>query len=350
MRRRTGAAAPRRPERAVRVGILGAGYIAGVHARSLRKIGHARIEAICALPRAHADALAEGIGGGSPRTFSSYERMLDEVPLDALFICLPPYAHSGQLEQAARRGIPVFVEKPIALSVERARSMAVAARKAGIVTQVGYHMRFGAAVRKLKALIDDGTAGRPTLFDGRYECNALHGPWWRDRRKSGGQVFEQAIHLYDLAMHLLGTPSSVSAFTANLCHRTVPGYSVEDTSAASIRFSSGALATICASNCAVPGQWNAPCTVICERLSAYLTSHNEATFVFTAGRSPRIVKVSSDLDPYVEEDAAFIAAVQGRRPQTATIDEGLAGIRLVSGVNRSARLNGRTVGLTRNEQ
>jgi predicted dehydrogenase len=336
---------PRTDGKAVRVGLLGAGYIGEVHARCLSRIAQARVTAICSTPFAGAEALAARIGGEQPRLFSNFRRMLDEVPLDALYICIPPFAHDGQFELAAKRGIPVFIEKPIALTVERARSMAGAARKAGIVTQVGYHMRFGGAVRKLKAMIDEGTAGRPTLLDGRYECNSLHGPWWRDRGKSGGQVFEQAIHLYDLAMHLLGKPASVSAFTANLCHRMTRGYSVEDTSAAAIRFSQGALATISATNCAVPNQWNAPCVVICEKLSAYFTSPNDATFVFTAGKKTRTVTITASVDPYLEEDEAFIAAVRGRRPSAATVAEGLVGLRMVAGVNESARRGGEPVSL-----
>ncbi len=57
---------------------------------------------------------------------------------------------TDKLEMAARRGVHVFIEKPIALTLQKARSMCAAARRAGIVTQVGYHMRFGGAVRALR--------------------------------------------------------------------------------------------------------------------------------------------------------------------------------------------------------
>ena len=66
--------------------------------------------------------------------------------------------------------------------------------------------------------------------------------WWRDRKKSGGQMIEQVIHLYDLATHFLGKPKSVSALTANLCHKKSKGYSSEDTSASIISFVGGAMA------------------------------------------------------------------------------------------------------------
>ncbi len=192
-------------------------------------------------------------------------------------------------------------------------------------------------------MIDDGTAGVPTLFDGRYEANALHGPWWRDRRKSGGQVFEQVIHLYDLALHFLGRPRVVAGFTTNLCHRKVAGYSVEDTSAATIRFASGALATIAGTNCAVPREWNASFTVVCEKLTAHFRNANDATFIVTAGRKRRQFEVNDDVDPFAEEDRAFVSSVLTGRPGGATLDEGFWGLQMVAAVVASSGRNGAPV-------
>ena len=58
--------------------------------------------------------------------------------------------------------------------------MSDAVERNHIVSQVGYHMRFGSAVRKFKEYMENGTAGKPTLYMADYECNSLHGPWWRD--------------------------------------------------------------------------------------------------------------------------------------------------------------------------
>jgi len=204
-------------------------------------------------------------------------------------------------------------------------------------------MRFGGAVRRLKTMIDNGDAGTPTLFDGRYECNALHGPWWRRRTGSGGQIFEQAIHLYDLALHLFGMPQSVSGHAANLCHRQVPGYTIEDTSVSAIRFKNGALAAIAGSNCAVPMEWNGFATVICEKVTARFTSPNNAEFVFTGASPVRRKNIVSDSDPYREETKAFIAAVHGEAKPAAVIEEGLAGLRMVDAVLQSSKQNGRPV-------
>src|ERR1043166_4439779 len=66
--------------------------------------------------------------------------------------------------------------------------------------------------------------GAPGLMLGKYFCNSLHSPWWRDKAKSGGQIVEQIIHTFDIIRYLLGEPESVFARTANLFHKEVPDY------------------------------------------------------------------------------------------------------------------------------
>lgn len=329
--------------KAITVGILGAGFMGTRHAHSLQKLQGVKVAAICSRPLRTARALASSMNGEGTRAFADFDRMLREVPLDALYVCLPPFAHDGQVEAAAGKGIHVFVEKPVALTTRRAVAMARAVKRSGVVGQVGYHMRFGGAVRRLKELIDNGKAGIPTLFDARYSCNSLHGAWWKDRRKSGGQVFEQVIHLYDLALHLLGKPRAASGFAANLCHRNIRGYTVEDTSASAVRFASGALANISASNCAVPMEWNNPFTVVCENLTATFTDEGNAEFVFTNGGETKRRHVRGSTDPYLAETKAFVAAVQGKGPRVATIEEGALGVRLVDSVLRSSRAGGAVI-------
>jgi len=220
--------------------------------------------------------------------------------------------------------------------------MVRAAKRAGIVAQVGYHMRFGVAVQHLKNLIDSGAAGKTVLFAARYECNALHGPWWRIKRKSGGQALEQAIHLYDMALYLFGRPVAVAGFTGNICHCAVPDYTVEDVSAATIRFASGALAGITATNCAVPERWNGTFSVVCEKVTAHFSSANTAEFIYTTGKV-RTESIRGNDDLYELEDRAFIAAVRAGKARGPDVADGLTGLRVTSGVFESSRKNGAAV-------
>ncbi|MGE5558925.1 MAG: Gfo/Idh/MocA family protein [Bacillota bacterium] len=327
-------------DKTIKAAMLGAGFMGRTHAGNLAQIG-AEVVAICA--REGAEELARGLSGQKPAVYGDFDKMLRTAGIDVLYVCLPPFAHDGQVEAAAQKGIHLFLEKPIALNTQKARSMVEAIKKAGVVSQVGYHMRFGAAVQELKRMIRDGSAGIPTLFDGRYECNCLHSDWWRDVKKSGGQVFEQIIHLYDMSRYLMGEAESVSGYTANLCHHVEQGYTVEDTSASLIRFKSGALANISGSNCAVPMEWNNPFTVVCQYVTAYFIDPNRAEFVLTGNKEPVRRKVQGEDNMYLEETKAFIDAVLGKGPALCPVTEGLESLKLVESVVKSAAAGGRPV-------
>ena len=177
-----------------------------------------RLTACCGRDPAATEAFAARRGA---LAFTDFGRMLAEVSPDLLIVALPPFAHDGQVEAAARAGVNLLVEKPIALDMDRAEAMVAAVRESGVVGACGFMYRFGEAVQAWDAAADEtGEAGH---FSGQFHCNALHAPWWRDLEKSGGQMAEQLIHIIDLARHALGMPQSVYARAANLFHRDVPG-------------------------------------------------------------------------------------------------------------------------------
>jgi predicted dehydrogenase len=316
-----------------------------IHAKDLVALPGVDVTAVCAANLSDATGLNDEVLGGRAAIYGDFDDMLRKSELDTLVVGIPPGAHNGQVEAAAAKGIHLFMEKPIAIDLARGSSMVKAVEKSGVVAHVGYHMRFGVAVERLKRMIESGEAGRPTLLDCRYACNSLHSPWWRDVTMCGGQVVEQAIHLYDLALHLLGKPTAVTGFAANLVHGDVPGYTVEDTSTAAIRFETGALASITATNCAVPGQWVASTTVVCERLTAHLTDQNHATFVYTSEDPVRSTRIASNRDVYAREINAFIGAIRGKAVQCATIQEGLLGLQMVRGVVSSSEAGGKPIPL-----
>jgi len=341
----------------VRVAFLGAGGIATTHARAALACG-ATVVAACGRTTDSAGRFVAKAAPGAG-AYDDLDRMLDAHAPDALYVCLPPDAHAGQAERAAARGVALFLEKPLALTVERAASIAAAVGRAGVVSHVGYQMRFAGPVWRLKQMLADGSAGRPVLFQAAYLCNALHAPWWRDAARSGGQAFEQAIHLYDLATHLFGPPTSVTAWADNLTHGDVEGYTSEDASASVVRFAGGGAASIAATNCATPTQWRTPFRVVCRNVTAEFESATEATFTHTAGRpsehywrtktTPTSERVTGGgEDVYVAQTRAFLDAVRGDADARATLapaSEGLLGVRLVSAVLASARAGGTPVAI-----
>ena len=326
----------------IRVAMLGMGGMGYTHADELRKMDDVEIVALCSTSD-NAARYNESRSADYP-IYSDVDRMLDEVKMDALYVNLPPYAHCGQIEKAAARGVAIFTEKPLALTVERSESIAKAVAENHVKSMMGYQMRFGGAVQHVKKLMDDGLTGRPTLYSAAYECNSLHTPWWIRRELCGGQVFEQVIHLYDMAYYLMGDFDTVSGFVANLCHQDVENYTVEDTSSVVIRFKSGALGCITGSNCAIPDRWVGSFKVVFRNCVAEFADYDNVKITWTNGEV-REETFSFNTDVRWAEDRYFIDMLKGDKPEFASIAEGLDGVRIVDGAVRSSESDGMPVRL-----
>lgn len=321
----------------LRTAMLGCGNVANRHAQNLVALkDDFKLVAFCNRTVGKALAFSEQYTGGSGAVFADHHAMFDAVDLDLVVICLPPYAHSDEVELAAERGVHIFIEKPIALTSEHAWRMVESTERTNIKTQVGFMYRFGEAVECLKALLDDGTAGAAGLMSGRYFCNALHAPWWRVREKSGGQLVEQGIHLVDLMRYLLGEPESVYSRQANLFHRHLPDYTIEDVSATVIAFRNSALGVLYATNGAIPGRWINDYHVVAQNLTAELSDANHATLHFTAepGRPPQII--GAEKDYHQAEMLDLLNAIRTDGQTRTPIREGALSLDLALAAARSA--------------
>jgi len=228
-------------------------------------------------------------------------------------------------------GVHLLVEKPIALDMAAAEQMIAAAEAAGVVAATGFMYRFGDAVRRWRS-IDTGPVG---LYAGAYHCNALHAPWWREQAKSGGQMLEQVIHQIDLVRHLVGEPDTVTARRANLFHRDVPGYDIEDVSAILFGWDDGRIATINASNIATPGLWHKEWAIYAERMTGRFTSWNEAVLTPTAQAAEAEI-VAGASDPFVAQLADVISAIREHRAPAITLRDGAETLRLALAARQSA--------------
>lgn len=321
----------------LRVGIVGCGGIAVRHAGAVAALPKAlSLAACCGRDPDKTAAFAAEHGG---RPFSDLDAMLD-AGIDLAIVTIPPFARAGEVERLAAAGVHLVVEKPIALDLARAEAMASAVEVSGVTAAIGFMYRHGAAVRRWCAE-DTGAVG---LYAGTYHCNALHAEWWRERVKSGGQVVEQVIHQIDLIRHLIGEPDTVYARMANLFHRDVPGYDVEDASAIVFGWDDGRIATLNASNIAVPGVWHKDWAIFAERLTGRFTGWNDAVFTRTDG-SGASETIAEDLDPFVAQLADLSAAIVERRAPLAPLSEGVSATRLALAAAQSAR-EGREVRLT----
>ena len=318
-----------------RVGLIGCGGIANMHAKVLTGLDRTHLVAFCDVAVDRATAFNQKYANGHAAVYGDSGRMFEREKLDIIYICLPPFAHTNEVEQAAKRGIHVFIEKPIALNRATAARMVKAVKKGRVKSQVGFMLRFGDAVERVKKLIESGEAGEVGWAIGTYRCNSLHGPWWRDKSKSGGQVVEQIIHTYDIIRYFCGEPVSTFGFLNNVFHRHVKDYTVEDVSAASIRFKNGAVASVAGTNGAIPGKWLAAFTVVCRNITVEFADCNHATIYHTDKTPVATTTISSDRDVAQAETLDLIRAIDTDGVTRTPMSEGARTLDLVLAVTES---------------
>ena len=279
----------------IRIGMIGCGWMNSQHAKYLVTLPEqARLVGFVDHNLDNASQMAARCGAVDAVITTDHHTLFDQAKLDAVIIGIPPHAHSDQVDMAAARGLHIFIEKPIAINKEKAWHMVQVCEDAGIITQVGFMFRFGAAIEHLKALIDLGEAGLAGLFVARYFCNSLHAQWWRSKEKSGGQLFEQATHLIDLMRYLLGDAETVFSLQRNLFHQHIPDYTVEDVSGTLFNFRSGAIGVLSASNGAIPNRWESDFRLVTRNLTAYGSDANHAEITYTSGPQTRTELIASD--------------------------------------------------------
>jgi predicted dehydrogenase len=215
--------------------------------------------------------------------------------------------------------------------------MVAAVEKAGVVTQVGFMYRFGAVAQRVKALIATGQAGLPGLMSARYFCNSLHSEWWRNKEKSGGQVFEQAIHMIDLMRYLLGDAVTAYSLQNNLFHQDIPDYTVEDVSATVYGFKSGAVGVLVASNGAIPQRWEYDFRLVARQLTVQADDANHALLTYTGGAELKTEVIASEQDVYAMEMDEFLASIRSGAATTTPMREGALTLAMAAAAMRSAQ-------------
>jgi myo-inositol 2-dehydrogenase/D-chiro-inositol 1-dehydrogenase len=292
----------------VRIGMVGAGAVAARHVRTLLAMDGVEVAGVADPAPERVRELADEVGAAA---YPNHMELLDAEPLDALYVCVPPFAHGPPELAAIDAGLPFFVEKPVAIDEPTARS--IAARLAGrpLVTCTGYHWRWLDIFDRAAELLAD----RPARL---VQCSWLDKvpppTWWLRRDGSGGQTIEQTTHVLDVARGLAGEVSEVHAFAARAAttptepdpaEAVMPGADIHDVSVASLRFASGAVGTV-ASTCLLPRLHRAGVQVVADGLSLELSETE--LLVEIDGRR---MDFRADADARPRPDRDFVAAVRG---------------------------------------
>ena len=243
------------------VALVGCGIIGFNHANAIHRIPELVVVALVDVDAAAAGSLADHIEAqGSPRPaiFASLDEALERGKPDLVVIGTPSGLHVSQAAAAIAAGAHVVIEKPLDVSLPRARQIAELAAEAerrNLVVSVISQHRFDPASVVVARAAAEGDFGRLTSgvasiawWRGQdyYDSAAWRGTWALD---GGGAAMNQGVHTIDLLLWIFGEPVDVSARTATLAHDRIE---VEDTLVATITFASGALAVIHATTAAFP--------------------------------------------------------------------------------------------------
>lgn len=223
----------------VGVAVIGAGgFATGVHLPNLARISGARLEAVCARTGPKAKQAAERYGARVCTT--DYQEVLADDRVDAVIVATRHNAHAEITIAALRAGKHVFVEKPLALTVEEAEAICQLAAATGKLVGVGFNRRCSKYAQSARAALR--AAAGPACI--HYRCNAGPLPvthWTRDPVEGGGRILGEAVHFFDLCRWLTGSnPARISAERLQVAGAE----DVDDNLSVSMAMENGALATV----------------------------------------------------------------------------------------------------------
>jgi myo-inositol 2-dehydrogenase/D-chiro-inositol 1-dehydrogenase len=317
----------------IKIGIIGAGYIGGVHAGVLAQDERVRLASVYDVDAGRAELLARSCGAVVSRSAGE----LIETS-DAVYITTPNTQHTALAIAAAGAGVHVFCEKPMATGPEDARAVMRAAlagsSSGGAVFQVGHNRRFAPVYRKLKELI--AAERRPHSAHIKMNRGELLNPAWvADAGTTGGFLYETTIHMFDMMRFLFGEVAEL--YAAGSAHE----YPETDDFSVLLRFTGGMHATLCSS---ADASWLFPF----ERIEVF--SHH-ATIVT---REMESITYSTGLDGehtthsmhqltkeekwgYAQEDRAFVDSIVTGAAASVTAHDGYKSVELVDACYRSVR-------------
>ena len=288
------------------------------------------------------------------RYYRDYRQMIDKERLDGVLVSVPNEAHDEVGVECAARGLHLFMEKPIASSLEAADLLIGAARANHVQLYVAHHRRFNPRINRVRQAVREGELGELVgvsvlwcMFKPSEYFAA--GPWRAG--KGGGPILINTIHEIDLLRYIHGEFSRVYAEVSNKSR----GFEVEDTVSVSMRFQDGALASILMSD-AAPSLWGYESTAgenpffFPTKGDLYHFLGRKASLTF-----PGLVKVFyadptrvgwqhpistqqlevAPCDPYVEQLQHFCRVVRGEEPPRTSGEDARRSLAVAMAVRES---------------
>ena len=320
----------------LRFGLLGAGRIGTVHAAAVAGTAGAELVAVAdAIPEA-AKAIAKN-HGAEVRTVDA---IMNAKDVEAVLITTPTDMHADMIEQAARAGKAIFCEKPIDLSVDRVRRCLEVVRAEKAPLMIGFNRRFDPNFKEVRARVAAGVIGEVEMVS--ITSRDPSPPPATYVARSGGLFRDMTIHDFDMAAFLLGEdPVSVFAAASSLVDPAIGAAGDVDSASLVLTTKSGKIAQISNSRRATYGYDQ---RIEVHGSKGLVSAENvRATTVEVADangyrRDPLLnFFMTRYTQAYSNEIAAFIDALNARRPMFPSGEDGLKALLMADAAVKSLK-------------
>jgi predicted dehydrogenase len=319
----------------IKVGLIGAGGIAGAHIRGYRE--HAArigITAVADVSEKAAAARAEELGA---TPYADYRQMLEVEELDAVDICLPHHLHRDAIVAAAEAGKHILCEKPLCLTAAEAADVRAAVSAAGVTLMCAHNQLFLPAVAKAKELLEAGTIG--TVYEVRttdsfYNDFDPSTMGWRASAATsgGGELIDTGYHPTYLLLHLAGgKPVEATAMLSTHRLKFMEG---EDSAQVLVRFDNGVVGQLVTS-------WAYQPAAVTERFSVVGSEgalHSDGNSLTIRRRAGEVETIELEpVDGFVAEIGHFADSLLGKTRPLHTEEEGIAVLGILLAAYEGAR-------------
>ena len=320
----------------VKLGFIGSGGIVRTHlAQGLKDFEDVEFVGWCDLNEETAAERREQVGGAG-ETYRDAREMLDEAKPDAVYIMLPPFMHGEAEALVIERKLPFFVEKPVAIDMDTAKTIAEGVEKNNLITSVGYQARYRRSARRVRELLQDQKAvflhggwvgAGPKNYKGIWK-------WWVQKDKSGGQFLEQTTHTIDMARFLFGDITRVYAVSVKGRRQRPDFYTIEDASMVQLTFANGAAGNLYSSCCTSQNR-GVRLHIWATEMSAEFTGWEQSVKIYLPDE--KVEEIPGEEDIFAIEDRAFIDSVKAGKNISilATYNDGLKATAIACAANKS---------------
>ncbi len=230
----------------IRIGLIGAGGIAGAHVAGYRR-NPDTVAFVAIADPVRENAERRRGDDAHVQIFDDYHTMIAQAQLDAVDICLPHHLHAEAIIAAAEAGLHVLCEKPLCLTTDEARAISEVVDRTGVTVMCAHNQLFFPTVAEAKRLIDRGTFGRiyeVRTTDSFYNDFTLESMGWRAHAATagGGELIDTGYHPVYLLQHLAGAvPVEVCAMLSRHRLEFMEG---EDSAQVLVRYDNGVVGVV----------------------------------------------------------------------------------------------------------